>query len=518
MYYKGVYHLFYQYNPRGPIWGNIAWAHSISYNLIDWDHVDIALSPTDPELDINGCFSGSTTLLQDDKLAILYTGKNCRNHQVQNLATPVNLSDPFLREWTKSSLNHMTPNDIDPTEFRDPTTAWLGPDNMWRTAIGAKMVTGKWVPLLYTSSDFKHWTRSTKTPFGLLLENNELVLECVDFFPVGINGSDGDNRYSNKDQYKKKFALKVSFQHNERECYVLGQYSLEKEEFKAESSDFNFRIDYGKFYASKSFYDPEKKRRVVWGWIMESESRADDIKKGWSGLMSFPRTIVLSKSGKQLVQWPIKEIEKLRGEEVGVHNKELYFGSIFEISGITPSQADVEVSFQIDVDELREAEPMDPSWVDPQVLCDEKNASVKGIFGPFGLKVLASEDLSEQTSIFFRIFKINDNEYKVVIGSDQSRSSLRDGLNKTTYGAFLDLDPRLEKITLRTLIDHSIVESFGGEGRSCITARVYPRLAINKAAHLYAFNYGTKSVKIFNLKAWSVNNAQFVTRREERNH
>ncbi|KAF4348153.1 hypothetical protein G4B88_002265 [Cannabis sativa] len=400
----------------------MAWAHSVSYNLVDWIHLDIALNPTDPDIDINGCWSGSTTHLPNDKLAILYTGRDSKKHQVQNLATPKNPSDPFLREWAKSPLNPIiSPSpDFDPKEFRDPTTAWLGPDKIWRIVIGAKMGNGKWAGLLFKSSDFENWTRSTKSPFSKLFENNDLILECPDFFPVGINGSDGDNNYmNNNDQYnyekmKKKYALK-----------------------------------------------------------------------------SFPRTIVLSESGKQLIQWPIEEIEKLRSDEkVSLQNKELHSDSIFEISGITASQVDIEVSFEIEVSELEEAEPMNPSWINPQLLCNEKNSSVKGIFGPFGLKVLASNDLSEQTSIFFHILKTNETEkkFKILMCSDQSRSSLRDG------------------------IDHSIVESFGGEGRSVITARVYPKLAINKGSHLYAFNNGTKSVKISNLNAWSMKNAQFESR------
>lgn len=57
-------------------------------------------------------------------------------------------------------------------------------------------------------------------------------------------------------------------------------------------------------------------------------------------------------------------------------------------------------------------------------------------------------------------------------------------------------------------IDHSVVESFGGQGKACITARVYPTLAINDKAHLHAFNYGTVDVKITKLSAWSMKGAK----------
>ncbi|GLT75934.1 hypothetical protein SLA2020_476230 [Shorea laevis] len=84
--------------------------------------------------------------------------------------------------------------------------------------------------------------------------------------------------------------------------------------------------------------------------------------------------------------------------------------------------------------------------------------------------------------------------------SYQSRSSLREGLDTTTHGAFMDVDPSHEKISLRTLVDHSITESFDGEGRSCITARVYPKFSICSEAELYAFNNGTMDVTISKAK------------------
>lgn len=57
-------------------------------------------------------------------------------------------------------------------------------------------------------------------------------------------------------------------------------------------------------------------------------------------------------------------------------------------------------------------------------------------------------------------------------------------------------------------IDRSIVESYGGGGKACITARVYPTIAVEDKAHLYAFNYGAADVGITGLSAWSMKKAR----------
>ncbi|XWS58024.1 hypothetical protein CRYUN_Cryun09bG0223500 [Craigia yunnanensis] len=505
MLYKGLYHLFYQHNPYGPLWGNITWGHSVSYDLINWLHLPHALSPTDP-FDIKGCFSGSTTILSDGNPTILYTGVYANDSQVQNLALPKNLSDPFLREWVKSPLNPlMIPIDgIDPKNFRDPSTAWQGPDGIWRVIIGANL-NGQGTAILYQSKDFVSWTRSTN-PFRS--SSNIGMFECPDFYPVSINGNYGVDT-SSEDKFTKH-VLKASFNGNDH--YILGSYTPQTNNFSTENdflnSGSNFQYDYGKFYASKTFFDSSKKRRISWGWIAEMDGDANALKKGWSGLQSIPRSILLSKTGKQLIQWPIKETETLRAENVSIQEKQLKGGSVLEVLGITASQADIEVSF--DLTNLKEAEFIVPDGVDPRALCIQRTASFRGMIGPFGLLVLASQGLTEQTAIFFRIFRSHE-KYVVLMCSDQSRSTFSDGPDKTTYGTFIDIDPRQEKITLRSLIDHSVVESFGGKGRACITARVYPALAIDNQAHLYAFNNGTVDVTISRLDAWSMKKAQLVS-------
>ncbi|GFQ07842.1 beta-fructofuranosidase insoluble isoenzyme cwinv1 [Phtheirospermum japonicum] len=451
MYYNGVYHLFYQYNPYSAKWGNISWAHSISYNLIDWIHLDHAINPSDP-FDINGCWSGSATLLpghdQIKKPVILYTGANSLNQQVQNLATPKNLSDPFLTEWVKSSNNPlMTPtNGLDPKNYRDPTTAWRASDDTWRVLIGSR-IDGHGAAVLYKSKDFIKWER-TKTP--LHASNKTGMWECPDFYPVGVDGE--KNGLDTSDNgVGVRHVLKASF--NDHDYYVIGSYDSKTDGFSVDVDFMDERVrlryDYGVFYASKTFYDGAKKRRVLWGWVLEADSESDDVGRGWSGLQSIPRSILLDKNRKQLIQWPIKELNKLRGKKVTVGNKEIKSGEIFQVSGITASQADVEVSFRLPNLEGVELINSD-SLVDPRLLCSQMNASANGVFGPFGLLVLASEDLTEKTAVFFRIFK-SDGKYVVLMCSDQSRSSLKTHVKEAFFGSFLDVDLNQE-ISLRTLV------------------------------------------------------------------
>ncbi|KAK3007031.1 hypothetical protein RJ639_017326, partial [Escallonia herrerae] len=147
----------------------------------------------------------------------------------------------------------------------------------------------------------------------------------------------------------------------------------------------------------QTFFDHSTSRRILCGLINESDSSADDIKKGWSGIHAVPRRVFLGKTGKQLVQWPVEEIERLREKHVGYHDKKLKGHSSFEIEGIATSQ-----------------------------------------------------------------------------------------------------------------VDHSVIESFGGEGRACITARVYPGFSIDKEAHLHAFNNGSLDVVISRLDAWSMKKAKLT--------
>lgn len=285
MIYKGLYHLFYQYNPKGAVWGNIVWGHSTSKDLVNWTPHKVAIYPSQPS-DINGTWSGSATILPDGKPAILYTGINPLNQQVQNLAIPKNPSDPYLIEWVKSPNNPLmapTPeNQINASSFRDPTTAWRGVDGRWKVIVGSK-INRKGLAYLYRSKDFVHWIKA-KHP--LHSAKNTGMWECVDFFPVSANSPVGVEMSVLGSDFK--YVLKASLDDTKHDCYTIGEYDHVKDRYTPDEGsvegDSGLRYDYGKFYASKTFFDSAKNRRLLWGWLNESSSVSDDIKKGWAGI------------------------------------------------------------------------------------------------------------------------------------------------------------------------------------------------------------------------------------------
>ena len=70
IYFRGKYHIFYQYNPYEGFWGSIHWGHAISDDMMHWEYLPLALAPSETYDDHprGGCFSGS---------AAQHDGKRC---------------------------------------------------------------------------------------------------------------------------------------------------------------------------------------------------------------------------------------------------------------------------------------------------------------------------------------------------------------------------------------------------------------------------------------------------------
>ncbi|KAJ7516144.1 hypothetical protein O6H91_22G044800 [Diphasiastrum complanatum] len=498
MFYKGYYHIFYQYNPDAAVWGNITWAHSVSKDLVHWHPLNLALVP-DHWYDAEGVWSGSATVLPDGKPVILYTGSSNESVQLQNMAVPEDLSDPLLRKWVKVPQNPMLvpPPSIGYTDFRDPTTAWLESDGLWRISIGAKEGTTG-LALVYKTSDFLDWTLQNKFLHKVAGTG---MWECVDFYPVSLTGKTGLDTSKVQVNQLVKYVLKASLDDNKHDYYTVGVYSTDfLPDDPTKDIGLGLRYDYGKFYASKTFYDPVQERRILWGWVNESDSELDDIKKGWASVQTIPRTLVLDNhTGSNLLQWPIHELESLRGDKVVKQDILLDGGAMVKVDGASGSQLDIEVTFK-----YPDVHKLDVLPEQKEYVCSQGGAAERGVFGPFGLLVLAANNLVEQTAVYFYLTLRPNGKWVTTVCSDQSRSSLAKGIDRTVYGITIDKPPTDNFLSLRLIVDHSIVETFVQQGIACITSRVYPTIAIDRDAHVFLFNNGNESITMQTLQVWQM--------------
>ncbi|XP_075111330.1 acid beta-fructofuranosidase AIV-18 isoform X2 [Nicotiana tabacum] len=503
LYHKGWYHLFYQYNPDSAVWGNITWGHAISTDLIHWLYLPFAMVP-DQWYDINGVWTGSATILPDGQIMMLYTGDTNDYVQVQNLAYPANLSDPLLIDWVKYQDNPVMvpPPGIGVKDFRDPTTAWTGPQNgQWLLTIGSKIgKTG--IALVYDTSNFTNF----KLLDGVLhAVPGTGMWECVDFYPVSTVEANGlDTSYNGPGI---KHVLKASLDDDKHDYYAIGTYDPVKNKWTPDNPELDvgigLRLDYGKYYASKTFYDPKEQRRILWGWIGETDSEAADLLKGWASVQSIPRTLLYDKETRtHVLQWPVKEIESLRIGDPLVKQVNLQPGSIELVHVDSAAQLDVEASFEVDKAALAGTIEADVGFN-----CSTSGGAAKrGILGPFGVVVIADQTLSELTPVYFYIAKGTGGRAETYFCADETRSSEAPGVAKQVYGSSVPvLDG--EQHSMRLLVDHSIVESFAQGGRTVITSRIYPTKAINGAARLFVFNNATGASVTASLKIWSLKSA-----------
>lgn len=126
----------------------------------------------------------------------------------------------------------------------------------------------------------KHWVKAKKPLYSA---KHSGMWDCLDFFPVFSNSLKGVNDTSIIKQKHVKHVLKASLFRTSHNCYTIGTYDINEDKYILEEGfmdDSGLRYDYGKLYASKTFYDSAKHRRILWGWVNESSSKDDDIKKG----------------------------------------------------------------------------------------------------------------------------------------------------------------------------------------------------------------------------------------------
>jgi fructan beta-fructosidase len=181
VYYKGEYHLFYQYNPFGSQWGHMSWGHAVSRDLVHWRELPVAI----PEMGDELVFSGSAVVDKDNTsglgtrrnppMVAIYTAAK-PGSQAQALAYSTDRGRTFKRYEGNPVL------DIGSREFRDPKVFWYAPEREWRMVV-AKAVEHKIA--IYSSPNLKDWTHLSD--FGPANATGG-VWECPDLFPLAVDG------------------------------------------------------------------------------------------------------------------------------------------------------------------------------------------------------------------------------------------------------------------------------------------------------------------------------------------
>ncbi|WP_340384852.1 GH32 C-terminal domain-containing protein [Streptomyces sp. SS7] len=187
VYYKGEYHLFYQYNPDGTSWGDMSWGHAVSTDLVHWQQLPLALSHDDKEM----VFSGSAVVDENNTtgfgttknppLVAIYTSHD-KTTGIQSQALAY--STDRGRTWTKYRGNPVI--DIGSRDFRDPKVQWYAPTKSWLMTVS---LSAEHKVRFYSSKNLKDWTRLSE--FGPAGATGG-VWECPDLFPLAVDG-DTDN-------------------------------------------------------------------------------------------------------------------------------------------------------------------------------------------------------------------------------------------------------------------------------------------------------------------------------------
>ncbi|KOF56558.1 MULTISPECIES: glycoside hydrolase family 32 protein [Clostridium] len=292
IYYKGEYHLFYQYNPYGSEWGNIHWGHAKSKDLVHWKHLPIALYPSKDKGEIH-CFSGCA-VINGEKPTIFYTsiGEGERNPEIGAQQWSA-VSEDNMLTWRKSEENPIMTSkingDIEIKHWRDPFV-W-NENGKWFMVLGGSH-NKKGCALIYKSQDLKKWEF-----LNILCEGEDVLWECPNFFKLG-----------------DKYVLIVS--PDGQVEYYIGTLNSEYKFIP----EFKGILDYGGwegFYAPNSLVD-NAGRRIMIAWMPEHSRGEFDECGDWAGVQCLPRTLEIKDNMLRIK--PVKEFEVLRKEHEKYEN------------------------------------------------------------------------------------------------------------------------------------------------------------------------------------------------------
>ncbi|CCW72153.1 unnamed protein product [Phytomonas sp. Hart1] len=396
----GKIHLYMQYNPHGAVWGDMSWYHVTSDDYIKWERREIISMTNDHWYDLRGVFSGAMMNNQFGDPVVIYTCTQLASEEdiaqdrydIQRvcIANPPKADlegKRTLDVLEKSPLNPVlskkdVPGLVYLNNLRDPTEVWPDPahPNEWLFGLVARIKDddgdGTHVALFRTTDPTLQ--SGFKFSHSLYKFYLEPILECPDLFTV-----DSTNGYF----------LKLSTMKARREFVVYGKYQLDEaidQYVYVEDTDrTNTFTDYGPYFASKTFYDPILKQRLIWGYIPEEMEQGLYLKDhGWAGVQIL-RSIAYDEKQKRLKFPPIPQLEALRKARLLDMTLTLSSGATSTV--LTPSEAGTMYQEII------------AKFTFPDTLFDETKGYTKENAPEVGLRIRTNADESEYIHVALRM-------------------------------------------------------------------------------------------------------------------
>lgn len=319
MFYKdGTYHLYYQHNPYGSMWGNMSWGHATTTDLTTWKHEPVALRPDS----LGSIFSGSAVVDKNntagfgkDAVVAIYTSAGTT--QTQSIAYSLDGGITFTKYEKNPVLKD--PNYID---FRDPKVFWHEASKQWIMSLATTQVI-----TFYASPNLKDWTKLSD--FGNGIGDHGGVWECPDLFPLTYNG-------------QTKWVLLVSINPGGPNGGSATQYfigNFDGKSFQPDNLSYPLWVDYGRDdYAGVTWADAPNNRRIFIGWMSNWDYTNYAPTINFRNGMTIPRELTLGNNGKHIVlkSTPVQETNSLRGETT-IANQTIAVDKTHAIESLLPT-------------------------------------------------------------------------------------------------------------------------------------------------------------------------------------
>uniref|UniRef100_UPI004038883A DUF4980 domain-containing protein n=1 Tax=Phocaeicola coprocola TaxID=310298 RepID=UPI004038883A len=447
MFYKdGVYHLYFQYNPYGSMWGNMTWGHSTSTDLTHWTYEGTAIVP-----DAWGAiFSGSCVVDKDNTagfgkgaVVAFYTSAKSTpwgDIQSQSMAYSLDNGKTFIKYEHNPILTSAE------RDFRDPKVFWYAPGKHWvmMLAVGQEMQ-------IYSSGNLKEWKKESS--FGAMQGAHGGVWECPDLVEVAVEGSK-----------EKKWVLICNLNPGGPFGGSAAQYfvgSFDGKKFVNESPTQTKWLDWGKDnYATVTWSNAPAGRCIALGWMSNWQYANNVPTTQYRSANTLARDLTLYRAGGELYlkSKPSPEIKKARAEEKKI--------STFEVKGnyeVASLLADNKGAYEIEMT----IENKGTSKIDFSLM-NEK-----------GEKVAMYYDVVRKQFVM-------DRSASGIVGFSRDFPAVTVAPVRNT-----------DQIHLRLFIDRSSVEAFGEDGEYVMTNLVFPAEPYNRM--VFSSDKGSYIVKSMNV-------------------